>query len=297
VKEVEKPAPKDNQILVRVHATTVTSGDCRMRGADPFLVRLFMGFTRPKRPILGGEFAGVVEALGKDAKQFKVGDPIFGAGIATYAEYTCLRDGGPRVIKPTSMTFEEAAAVSFGGLSALHFLKKANVRRGQRVLIYGASGAVGTAAVQLAKHFGAEVTGVCSTANLALVKSLGADRVVDYTKEDFASPAAYDVVFDTVGKASFSKCLGSLKKGGVYLHAVSLASLPRRLRSSLGGKWFVGGVASPKVEDVAFLKGLIEAGEFRSVIDRRYPLEQIVEAHRYVDTGRKKGNVVITVGT
>lgn len=295
IKDVEKPVPKDDQILVRVRATTVTSGDSRVRRADPFLVRLLMGFTRPKSPILGSELAGEVEAVGKGATRFKVGDQVFGGGVNTCAEYTCVRDAGARALKPANMTFEEAAAIPFGGLSALHFLKAGNVGRGQKVLVYGASGSVGTAAVQIAKHLGAEVTGVCSTANLELVKSLGADRVVDYTKEDFARPGAYDVVFDTVGKASFSSCMRSLRKGGVYLHAVAIVPVLRRLRSSLAGRRFVGGVAKPKAEDMAFLKGLIEAGAMRAVIDRRYPLEQIAEAHRYVDTGRKRGNVVITV--
>jgi NADPH:quinone reductase-like Zn-dependent oxidoreductase len=297
VKEVEKPTPKDNQLRIRIYATTVTSGDVRMRKADPFLVRLFMGFTRPKRPILGSDMAGVVEAVGKDAKQFKEGDRVFGGGPSAYAEYTCVRDGGLRAAMPVNMTFEEAAAVPFAALSALHFLRKGNIRKGHRVLIYGASGAVGTAAVQLAKYFGAEVTGVCSTANLELVKSLGADHVVDYTKEDFTRPATYDIILDTVGKASFSGCMKSLKKNGVYLHIVALVPIGRKLRARIGGKRFIGGVASPKTEDLVFLREVIEAGKLRSVIDRRYPLEQIAEAHRYVETGHKKGNVVITVGT
>ncbi len=295
VKDVEKPTPKDNEILIRIYATTVTSGDVRMRKADPFLVRLFMGLTRPKKTILGSDLAGVVEAVGKDARQFKEGDRVFGGGPSANAEYTCVRDGGLRAAMPANMTFEEAAAVPFGALSALHFLRKGNVRKGQRVLIYGASGAVGTAAVQLARYFGAEVTGVCSTANLDLVRSLGADHVIDYTKEDFTKPGTYDLILDTVGKSSFSSSLRSLKKKGVYLSALALAPIGRKLRAMTGGKRFIGGVASPKTEDLVFLKEVIEAGKLRSVIDRRYPLGQIVEAHRYVETGHKKGNVVITL--
>jgi NADPH:quinone reductase-like Zn-dependent oxidoreductase len=295
VKEVEKPVPKANQVLVRIHATTVTSGDVRMRKADPFLVRLFMGLLRPRRSILGSDLSGVVEAVGSDAKRFKVGDQVFGGGSNTYAEYVCLRDDGLRAMKPTNMTFEEAAAVPFGALSALHFLRKGGVRTGHKVLIYGASGGVGTAAVQIAKHFGAEVTGVCSTANLGLVKSLGADKVIDYTKEDFAKPATYDLIFDTVGKTSFFRSMRSLEKGGVYASALALAPILRRLWGSLSGKRVIGGIANPKTEDLVFLKELIDAGKLRSVIDKRYPLEQIAEAHRYVEGGHKKGNVVITV--
>jgi len=296
IKEVEKPVPKDNQVLIRIYATTVTSGDVRLRKADPFLVRFFAGLTRPKRPILGSELAGEIEAVGKDVKRFKPGDKVFGAGVSTYAEYKCLLEKGPRATKPVNMAFEEAAAIPFGALSALHFLRKGNIQRGQKVLIYGASGAVGTAAVQLAKYFGAEVTGVCSTANLALVKSLGADEVIDYTKEDFAKPATYDLIFHTVGKISFFAGMKSLKKGGVYASALLLGPVLRKLWASVNGrKRVIGGIAKPKTEDLVFLKELIEAGMLKAVIDRRYPLEQIAEAHRYVEGGHKKGNVVITV--
>lgn len=297
VTEIEKPTPKDDQLLVRVVATTVTSGDVRARKADPWIARLFVGLLKPKEPVLGSDLAGVVEAVGKSVTRYKAGDPVFGSGVHTYAEYTCLREDGPRAIKPASMTFEEAAAIPWGATCSLYFLRRGNIREGQRVLIYGASGSLGTAAVQLAKYFGAEVTGVCSTANLDLVRSLGADRVIDYTKEDFTERAAYDLIYDTVGKISFSKSLKSLKKGGAFVSALSLLPTLRRVWAALaGGKRVVGGIAKVKAEDVVFLKELIEAGKLRAVIDRRYPLERIAEAHAYVETGHKKGNVVISIG-
>ncbi|PSB43085.1 NAD(P)-dependent alcohol dehydrogenase [Cyanosarcina cf. burmensis CCALA 770] len=304
LKEVEKPTPKDNEVLIRIHATTVTSADLRLRKADPFAVRFFYGFIKPKKnAILGSELAGEIEAVGKNVTQFQAGDRVFaGAGISlgANAEYICLPEAGAIAIKPTNMTYEEAAAIPFGATTSLIFLRdKGKIQSGQKVLIYGASGALGTAAVQLAKYFGTEVTGVCSTANLELVKSLGADAVIDRTQEDFTkSGKTYDIIFDTVGKSSFSGCLRSLKKKGIYLRAVhiNLSPILRGLWTSItSSKKVIGGIAIERKEDLIFLKELIEAGKIKSVIDRRYPLEQTAEAHRYVEQGRKKGSVVITV--
>jgi NADPH:quinone reductase-like Zn-dependent oxidoreductase len=306
LKEVETPVPRDNEVRIRILATTVTSGDSRMRSFTVplsfwLLARIALGLRKPKKAILGSELAGEIESAGEDVKLFKKGDQVFaypGHNGGAYAEYICMPENGCLAIKPANMTFEEAAAIPFGGNTALHFLRKGNVRSGQKVLIYGASGSVGTYAVQLAKYFGAEVTGVCGTANLELVTSLGADKLIDYTKEDFTKKGeTYDVIFDAVGKSPFSGCMRSLKKEGIYLQAVAAPALMVRMRwtSMISSKKLIGGTASPETENLIFLKELVEAGKIKPVIDRCYPLEQIVEAHRYVEKGHKKGNVVITV--
>ena len=294
LKEVEKPVPKDNEILVKVYAATVSRGDVRVRSFTvPFWqwlpARLYLGIRKPKRAVLGMELAGEIEAVGRDVTRFKKGDRVFsfvGFGFGAYAEYKCLPENSARAeaglvaLKPANMTFAEAAAATGGALTALRHMRSGHIWPGQKVLIYGASGCLGTFAVQLAKHFGAEVTGVCSAANLELVKSLGADKVINYTTTDFAAgEEKYDFIFDAVAKVSRSRSKSALKKTGIFLSAHD-----------------AHGSATIKTEDLVFLKELIEAGKIRSVIDRTYPLERIVEAHRYVDQGHKKGNVVISVG-
>lgn len=306
IKELEKPTPKAKEILIKTHATTVTSGDWRARSlAVPvgfgLIARLIFGVFRPRQPILGTELAGEVEAVGKNVSKFKVGDQVFafgGIGMGCYAEYKCMPEDGAVARKPPNLTYDEAAALSFGGTTAVDFFRRGKLRRGEKVLINGASGGVGTAAVQLAKHFGADVTGVCSTANVALVRSLGATQVIDYTQEDFTKNGeTYDVIVDTAGTAPFSRSKDSLKKRGRLL--LVLGGLPDMLMapwvSLASGKKVIAVPASERVEDLRFLAELAVAGKYKPVIDRHYPFEQIAKAHRYVETGHKKGNVVITV--
>ncbi|MFD0673803.1 NAD(P)-dependent alcohol dehydrogenase [Cohnella sp. GCM10027633] len=286
LREVKKPIPGPRDILVRVHATTVTSGDCRVRGfrSPPLFwlpMRIVLGFTKPRKPILGVELAGEVEAVGRAVKLFKPGDRVFamtGFRFGAHAEYALLSEGGAIASLSDGVSYEEAASIPFGGTTALHFLRKGIIREGDKVLIYGASGAVGTAAVQLAKHFGATVTGVCSAANAELVRSLGADDVIDHTSEDFtARSERYDLVFDAVGKTTKAACRGVLAPNGRYVTVEGLD------------------VAKELASDLEFLQSLLAAGKYKAVIDRRYPLEGIPDAHRYVEQGRKRGNVVITV--
>jgi NADPH:quinone reductase-like Zn-dependent oxidoreductase len=294
LKEIEKPSPKNKEVLIKVKATTAHIGDTKIRRLEPGLgpvidfffkpmMRIMMGFKGPRNKILGMELSGEIEAVGKDVTLFKIGDPVFASTefrMSAYAQYCCLPENAALAIRPTNMSHEEAAPVSNAGLTALINLRKGNIQKGQKVLIYGASGSVGTYAVQIAKHFGAEVTAVCSTANLEMVKSLGADKLIDYTQEDFTqSNDKYDVIFDAVGKIPRSRRKKSLTKTGIYISVFS-----------------VSGNIKLKVKDLVILKELCESEKLRTVIDKSYPMEQIVEAHRYVDKGHKKGNVVITVG-
>src|SRR5271157_2383020 len=310
LQEVEKPVPKDDEVLLRIAATTVTAGDCEMRGLKfpllfQFAIRIYNGLRKPKKiTILGQELAGEIESVGKQVKLFKKGDPVFattGFGFGAYAEYKCLPEEprmGVLASKPANITYEEAAAVPTAGLEALHFLRKAVIQSGQKVLIIGAGGSIGTFAVQLARYFGAEVTGLDSTGKLDMLRSLGADHVIDYTREDFTkSAASYDVIFDVMGKSSFSGCIRILKQNGRYLLGnAGLAQTVRGRWTSLkSSKKVITGAAMQKTEDLVYLKELIEEGKIRSVIDRRYPLEQVPTAHEYVETGQKMGNIVITV--
>jgi NADPH:quinone reductase-like Zn-dependent oxidoreductase len=303
--DVERPVPRQDQILVRVHATTVTRTDCEFRQAKPFVGRFVTGLVRPKWKVFGYEFAGEVAAIGADVSEFAVGDKVFGvnAGLGrdnfgAHAEYVCVASSAPLAHKPANVTFEQAAAVCDGAILALGCLRPAGVKKGTAILVYGASGSVGTAAVQLATHFGAEVTAVCGAGSAEAVRSLGAQEVIDYERDDFTrNGKRYDAVYDAVGKLSFARCRGSLRHGGYYLTTdglqnVALAAWTRRF-----GDTTVVFPIPPQYakDDVAFLAGLLEAGSYRAVIDRRYPLEQVVEAARYVETGQKLGNVVLTV--
>lgn len=300
IEEVEQPVPKDDEVLVKIHATTVSRTDTGLRSADLFPSRFISGLLRPKRRVLGSDLAGEVEAVGATVTEFEVGDHVFGINpwkFGTHAEFVCMRASGALAHMPANMSFEAAAAVCDGAILALNALRPAELRAGQRILIYGASGSIGTAGVQLARYFGSDATAVCNRENFELVRSLGADEVIDYTQEDFTKNGqTYDVIFDSVGDLSFTRCRGSLKKGGFYvatdhLHNLVLALWTRRI-----GDRRVLFPIPPRFtkQDVLFLKELIEVGKYRAVIDRRYPLEQVVEATRYVETKQKTGNVVLT---
>ena len=315
LQQVDKPDPKDNEILIRIHATSVNFGDTMARNFKAITPRQFnmpylfwliakitFGLKQPKVTVLGSEFAGEIDVVGRDVKRFKPGDQVFGyrgESMGAYAEYLCMPANSVVAIKPSNMTYEEAAVVPYGALMALPLLRKVNIRPGQKVLINGASGWIGSAAVQIAKHLGADVTGVCSTPKVEFVRSLGADKVIDYTKEDFTQNGeTYDLIFDILGKSSISRCKSSLKPNGIHLFAsFKMKQLVQMLWTSRsGGKKVICALAPGSVEDLVSVKELIEAGKIRAIIDQRYPLEQIVEAHRYVEQGHKKGYVVITVG-
>ena len=303
IKDIPKPTPRDHEVLIKVRATTVTALDRRARsltapkGFGP-MMRLALGTSSPRRHILGAELSGDIESIGRAVSRFKVGDPVFAGVLGSYVEYKCVREDGPLALKPANLTYEEAAAIPFGGLTAMASFRTAGIHGGESVLINGASGTVGTATVQLARHHGLKVTGVCSAGNLDLVRSLGADQVIDYTKEDFTrSGESYDVIVDNVGNAPYSRVKGSLKKGGRLLLVVP--TLPDMLVSPwvalASGKRALPVLARATAESLRFLARLAESGEFKLVIDRRYPFEQMAEAHRYADTGHKRGNVVVTL--
>jgi NADPH:quinone reductase-like Zn-dependent oxidoreductase len=298
LEEVERPVPEADQILVRIHATTVNRTDCGVRAAKPWIIRFFSGWLRPRQRILGMEFAGEAEAVGSGVTELAVGDRVFGIkGAGAHAEFVAVRESAALAHMPAGMTFEEAAAVCDGACIALSCLRGEQLGEGTSILVNGASGSVGTATVQLARHYGAEVTAVCDAKTLELARSLGADRVIDYTREDFTNNGEqYDMIFDAVGRASWRRCRGSLRPGGVFIATDGgrnlLYALPAKL---FGDRRLKFGIAKYKKEDVLFLKQLIEAGEFRAVIDRSYPLEDVVEATRYVELGMKTGNVVLSV--
>jgi NADPH:quinone reductase-like Zn-dependent oxidoreductase len=302
IEDVPRPAPKPDEVLIRVHATTVNRTDAELRAGQPAVARIFSGFPRPRRAwrVLGTEVAGVVVAKGSQVSAFAIGDEVFGVNayrFGTHAEFVCVREGAAIAHKPGGASFDEAAAVCDGALLALGCLRHANLAEGRSILIYGASGSIGTAAVQLARYFGAEVTAVCPAASSELVRSLGADHVIDFTREDFTKNGqAYDAIFDAVGKVSFPRCKESLKPGGKYLATDHLSNLALALWTRLSDRQVVFPVPPRYTkQDVLFLKQLMENGKYRAVIDRRYPLDQVLEATRYVGTGQKIGNVVLTV--
>ena len=303
LKEVEKPTPKDHEVLIKVHATTVNRTDTGLLGAEYFLVRLYWGLFKPKKTVLGSEFAGEIVAVGKAVKSFKIGDPVFGLSaenFGAHAQYLCLPEKGSLALKPTNMTYQQAAAICEGAYLALNYYKAVNLQAGHKILINGTTGSIGSAGVQLAKYFGAEITAVANTKNLDLVKSLGADKVIDYTKEDFTKWAgSYDFIFDAVGKSSFLKSKHLLKKGGIYFSTELGYAYANPIFALLGlkmdGKKVIFPIPKDDKEQVVFFKKIIEEGHYRAIIDKIYPFEQIVEAYKYVMTGEKTGNVVISV--
>jgi len=309
LREIEKPVPKDNEVLITIHAASITRAETMMRTGYPLIGRLFMGLTKPKHAISGTGFSGKIETIGKDVKLFKIGDSVFGESLfhfGTHAEYVCIKEDGVIAIKPKNITFEEAAVFGDGHITSLNFLKKlAKIKPGQHLLINGASGSLGTAAIQLANHFGAEVTAVCSTPNLDLVKSLGADNVIDYTQDDFTKNGkTYDVIYDTIGKSSFSKCKNSLTTKGAYISPVlGLPLLFQMIKTGIfgGKKTLFSATGALPIETIrTFLqeiKELMETEQLKSVIDKHYALDQVPEAHRYIETGRKIGNVVLSMGS
>jgi NADPH:quinone reductase-like Zn-dependent oxidoreductase len=306
--DIKKPIPKANEVLIKIRATTVTVADCRVRGfnvpASFWLPAKFaLGFSKPRQSILGSELSGIIEEIGINVKKIKLGDKIFAFSehkFGAYAAYTCMNENDCIVIKPENLSFEQSAALSFGGTTALYFLRKGNIVKGEKVLIYGASGSVGTYAVQIAKYFGAEVTGICSTGNLALIKELGADHVIDYTKTDWYNQnERYDVVFDAVGKSNIAKTIKIIKQHGRYIHAVTSPFTELKIRLCLlkSDIKLIGGTFNATVEQVELIKKLAEEGFLKPVIDRQYSFDEIVSAHEYVDKGHKKGNVVISINT
>lgn len=301
LKEVKKPEPKDNEVLIKIISTAVNSGDWRLRKADPFMARFFMGLLKPKKNILGVVLAGKVEKSGKDVTRYKTGDKVFGLSdkiFGTYAEYICLPETSALALMPDNVSFGEAAVIPFGGHTALHFLRKANIKNGQSILVYGASGAVGTAVVQLAKYYGAAVTAVCSNANVEMVKSLGADRVIDYTKTDVTTiDETFDIIFETVNKIPVSEIKKLLKKNGTLIlgSAMIKEMLQGAVISFSGNAKVLMGEASATSDDMSFMKELVNNSKLKPVIDRTYNLEQIAEAHVYVEGGHKRGNVVIKI--
>jgi 2-desacetyl-2-hydroxyethyl bacteriochlorophyllide A dehydrogenase len=301
IRETQKPSPKENEVLIKIHATSVTSGDARIRRADPAIIRLIFGFKKPRKSTLGVVVSGEIEAVGRAVTKFKPGDQVFGSSgmsFGAHAEYTAVSEDAVLAIKPSNMTYEEAAAIPFGATASQHFLRIAKILPGQKVLIYGASGALGTAAIQLAKHYGAEVTAVCSAANFELVQSLGADKVIDYTKTNFTKNGEqYDVIFDTVGKSPFCDSLFSLTKKGYLLEASAgiFRMLAGAIVSIFVRRKIVSGVIKETTEDMNFFKTLIESGDLKATIDKTYSLEEIALAHTHVDKGHKKGNVIISI--